>query len=317
MSEAGFNKSFHTLLKISIICIFLLANIGFGLLTVDSSESQPTSPYGFTVRSDYPVLNGPGAIFVADIDADSDLDIITSNKYNNTISIRKNNGSGIFNTTSNYYVSDSPMGLQITDLGEDGNNDLDIMVCGYDANKVTILFNNGTGGFDDSVNYEIEDSKDPGPVDLYAADIDNDGDQDLAVCNHWAHSISIFKNKGNGIFSKNVNYEVNDRPYSVFLADIDQDQYSDLITVHYLDSAISVLINDGTGKFGNGFNLPVDAGPHDVWVTDIDNDFRMKGTIVRTDINNDFRTQSNIVRTDITNDFRMQGATLIDIINDF
>lgn len=255
-----------------MICIIVLGNVSVGILSLNTSESQTYYSMGFTERRDYTVRNGPGAIFIADIDGDSDLDIITSNKYNNTVSIQKNYGDGVLNSTSFYAVSERPMGIFVTDLGEDSNNDLDIIVCGYSANDITILFNNGTGGFKNSANYDIEDGNDPGPVDVYAADIDNDGDNDLAVCNHWDYTVSVFKNNGNGGFGSSKNYDVGERPYSVVLADTDEDLDLDLITANYLNASVSILNNDGTGSFSKRKNLPVGGGAHDVAVADIDND---------------------------------------------
>jgi hypothetical protein len=236
------------------------------------TESESTSSFGYTYRRDYSVYSGPGAICSVDIDADSDIDIITANKNDNTITISFNNDNGIFNKTMKYNVSGNPMGLFVLDVGEDQNNDPDIIVCGINSDYITILYNNGTGGYNNSVDYALNAGSDPGPVDVYADDIDNDGDPDIAVCNHWAYTVTIFKNSGNGIFTKSKDIGVGTRPYSVFLAQIDNDLYLDLVTVNYIGSSVSLFINDGTGNFKKREELSVDSGAHDVWVTDIDAD---------------------------------------------
>ena len=44
------------------------------------------------------------------------------------------------------------------------------------------------------------------PRSVFAADLDGDGDQDLAVANYGSNNVSVLKNNGDGTFASAVNY---------------------------------------------------------------------------------------------------------------
>ena len=72
------------------------------------------------------------------------------------------------------------------------------------SNNVSILKNNGDGTFAAAVNYGVGSS----PYSVCAADLDGDGDSDLAVANYGSNNVSILKNNGDGTFAAAVNYGV-------------------------------------------------------------------------------------------------------------
>ncbi|UCC81070.1 MAG: VCBS repeat-containing protein, partial [Candidatus Zixiibacteriota bacterium] len=59
---------------------------------------------------------------------------------------------------------------------------------------VSVLLNNGDGTFADSVNYAAGD----GPASVFAADLDADGDLDLATANLESDNISVLLNENAG-----------------------------------------------------------------------------------------------------------------------
>ncbi|HEU4437188.1 MAG TPA: FG-GAP-like repeat-containing protein, partial [candidate division Zixibacteria bacterium] len=80
------------------------------------------------------------------------------------------------------------------------------------------------------------------PYSVATADLDGDGDCDLAVANYGSHSVSILRNNGDGTFTVNEDYATGHYPRSVCAADLDGDGDSDLATVNY-DSTVSILRN--------------------------------------------------------------------------
>ena len=50
------------------------------------------------------------------------------------------------------------------------------------------------------------------PASVCAADLDGDGDSDLAVANYGSNNVSILKNNGDGTFAAAVNYGVGSEP---------------------------------------------------------------------------------------------------------
>ena len=61
------------------------------------------------------------------------------------------------------------------------------------------LLYDSAGNVSDSASYPVASN----PLDIIAADFDNDGDNDLAVSVNWAsvYDVAIFKNNGDGSFA--------------------------------------------------------------------------------------------------------------------
>ena len=81
------------------------------------------------------------------------------------------------------------------------------------------------------------------PYSVCAADLDGDGDSDLAVANYSSNNVSILKNNGDGTFAAAVNYGVGINPVSVCAADLDGDGDSDLAVANSGSNDVSILIN--------------------------------------------------------------------------
>src|SRR4051812_16920462 len=58
------------------------------------------------------------------------------------------------------------------------------------------------------------------PSSVTSADLDGDGDQDLAIANFTSSTVSILINQGNGTFAADVQYSVGLSPYGVNSADL-------------------------------------------------------------------------------------------------
>ncbi|MCK4873746.1 MAG: VCBS repeat-containing protein, partial [Phycisphaerales bacterium] len=80
------------------------------------------------------------------------------------------------------------------------------------------------------------------------ADLDGDGDLDLATAN-GIHSVSVLFNNGDGTFVTDSTYWIDDYPISVFAADLDGDSDLDLATANWVSNSVSVLLNNGDGTF--------------------------------------------------------------------
>ena len=134
------------------------------------------------------------SIFVADVDEDNDMDVFASSPYINEVAWFENlDGLGNFgskniisNTLSNTFS------VYVEDLDNDGDND--VLTTRVDALGGEVMwFENldgqGAFGFKNSISGDVEF-----PRDVYAADIDNDGDMDVLSVSQNDDKIAWYEN---------------------------------------------------------------------------------------------------------------------------
>lgn len=147
-----------------------------------------------------------GAAKFADVDNDGDMDLMITGNTSSllaTANLYINNGSGNFTISAGTPFQPSKGGD--IDFGDiDGDNDVDLIMTGYDASDnafAKLYLNDGTGGFTLVAGAPLIG------VWLSAVefiDIDNDLDLDLLITgadNSDVPSTNLYENNGSGIFS--------------------------------------------------------------------------------------------------------------------
>jgi ankyrin repeat protein len=146
----------------------------------------------------------------------------------------------------------------------------------------TTKTDDGAGCFAPEANYGVGDE----PYSVFCADLDGDGDLDLAVANFDSDNVSILKNNGNGTFQTKVDYGAGDSPASVFCADLDGDGDLDLAVVNHYGNNISILKNNGDGTYQTAVNYATDDGPRSVFCADLDGDTDLDIAVANNNSNN-------------------------------
>ena len=227
------------------------------------------------------------SITLGDIDGDGDLDILLPDARREVIAgvmtplissydIYLNDGIGGF-TDSGQLLELFTDTLAI--LGDiDGDGDLDVMLAGAGASGSSaidgnlIYFNDGAGGFTDSVGWGGNDPNNAfARESLILGDIDNDGDLDVLVVNRGNAENQIFFNNGSGVFTDS-NQPLDGNFFA--LGDVDNDGDLDVASVASLAfrEPSSVYINDGAGRFMNSGEFGFDGGVSGVAFGDLDMD---------------------------------------------
>lgn len=210
--------------------------------------------YSQVYFQDYLIANSvqdPYITFAADLDGDSDMDLIyaTNLTGNDGIYWYENiNGQGDFEPRQSI-VSNTGSFTSIYAADLDGDGDMDILSSSWRDNRIAWYENlDGFGAFGKP---KIISDTAINASSVYAGDIDGDGDLDVVSASD--NRITLYENtNGMGDFvEKQVkNYQ---EPYSVVLFDMDNDNDLDIVfatnSYAYIDKIAWIENADGLGNF--------------------------------------------------------------------
>ncbi len=168
-----------------------------------------------------------------------------------------------FRLSSSPVVGSYTYSVVAADVNGDGNEDL---VCASLIGALSVLTNNGSGGFALSATY------DDNPVSVVAADVNGDGWVDLICANSGANTVTVFTNNGSGDFVLSATYAVGIKPESVTAADVNGDGWVDFICANAGASTLSVLTNNRSGGFTLSGTYAVGNYPVSVVAADVNGD---------------------------------------------
>jgi hypothetical protein len=193
---------------------------------------------GLTINS------GQVGVEAADLDRDGDLDVAFANV--SQIGWYENNGGETFRRRLITFQGESKS-LKVVDL--DGDGDLDLLTARSGVTSVGAIvafMNDGAGGF--TPRYLVEANT--LPVMAEAADLDGDGDLDVAAAfDTSVDGIRWYENDG-GVYVEHTIASI--RAPLLVPVDLDRDGDFDLVTglgLGALPSTLSWLENDGAGSF--------------------------------------------------------------------
>jgi hypothetical protein len=183
------------------------------------------------------------------------------------------NGGG-FTLTSSPGLGSGPNSVAVADVNGDGRPDLISAVQG--SSTLSVLTNNGSGGFALATNLSVAF-----PLSVTAADVNGDGRPDLISVGNYTGTtttISIWTNNGSGNFALLSTMTVTGSPHSVAMADVNGDGKVDMVcaygTASYYTNLVSVFTNNGSGNFTLAESLTVANGssPYSATVADVNGD---------------------------------------------
>ena len=213
-------------------------------------------------------------LWIADINEDGKLDLVTSNGRRNRIEILFGDGRGGFTIgpsvtlvpgQNRYYSA-------LGDVDRDGHFDV-VTVSSVEeggAGRLSIRRGDGKGGFADAPGLALSDA----PNSRLAALTDVNGDKypDI-VLSHSSSHLGVMLNSGKGTFSAAPNspFNIGREAFAVVVADVNGDKKNDLVAATV--NSVTILVND-RGGFVPAPGSPFRAGPgaYNVTVGDLNED---------------------------------------------
>lgn len=244
-----------------------------------------------SMRFPQPALNEyTNQLAFGDIDKDGDLDIVFANGggYSSAsppqvLRIFVNNGLGFFTDESAARTGGLTAIARDAEFGDvDGDGDLDIAVATDFSTQPRLLINNGLGFYTDVTGTNLP-AKNLGSSHAAFADVDNDGDLDLAFSNGGASRFGsgptqLYLNDGTGKFTDataTLLPAVNvSQPMDISAADVDGDYDLDLLVCSRGSNSSKLFRNDGSGKFTDvsAGNIPSNDSAYSFDFGDFNND---------------------------------------------
>lgn len=180
-------------------------------------------------------------LIIADMNGDGDLDLVisaddtTNAQYATYLGVFFNHGNGTFGSRIDYNF-DGTASFTAADLNGDSLADLAVVP---EGSGLSVMLNQGNETFAPQVDY---------PDALYsqsvvAADLDGDGDRDLAL---GGTNTKIMLNNGNGTFALAINYSIQSHK-GFKVVDINGDGSPDLVGSN--GGVVSISFNNGNGIF--------------------------------------------------------------------
>jgi hypothetical protein len=220
------------------------ANTGDNTVTVLTNNSSGR----FVLDATIIVGTYPVSVAAMDLNGDGKIALISANEYDGTLTVLTNDGHGRFANKAILNVGSGPSSLPASIVAADINGDgkPDVICANSGDGTLTVLTNNGNGGF----NLDVTPTVGPGPICVAAADINGDGKPDLICANSGTNTLSVLTNNGSGGFGSYATLVVgsinNPYPQFVVAADFNDDGLPDLVSANYFDNSLSVLLNGTT-----------------------------------------------------------------------
>jgi hypothetical protein len=248
-----------------------------GLLSLVLVAAAGAADPSFAPGGNLSVGRSPLSFATADLNSDGHFDFAVANLVSDDLTVLLGNGAGGFTAAAGSPVAagDAPFAVAAADVNRDGK--VDLAAANNKSNNLTVLLGDGAGGFSAGPGSPVSLRGSPG--DVAAADLNGDGNVDLAVPvwqNSWR--VAVLLGDGAGHFAPASGSPVgiggSSGTTKVEIADLNGDGNWDLVLAKSESRLLSILLGDGAGRFGTATSVAAGYGQSAVAIADLNKDRR-------------------------------------------
>ena len=220
-------------------------------------------------------------LVTGDFNGDGKTDLVLGRSTTNSITVLLGNGDGSF-TLGNSYAPGAVDYLIADDVN--GNGKLDLVAGRVGAGgtvEILVLGGNGDGSFG-TIRTNVGPFGSAALAGLALADLNNDGQRDIAIREHKSGVAWIWLGLGDGTFLSATNLSAGFLAQAVnagvAVGDVNGDGNLDLVVLNngYPGPSYTVVwLGDGAGHFTGSGSFWVGANPYAVALTDLEGDGRL------------------------------------------
>jgi len=214
----------------------------------------------FGAATSYNVGDNPRGIAAGDFNEDGSPDLAVANQADDTVSVlmNKDDNSGTFNSATTTAGGDGNAGIVVGSFNADVNTDL--ATANTVGGNVSVLLGNGSGGFSAAPGSPYPAGA--GAVSIAKDIFDGDANQDLAVANQGAGTVSVLLGSASGAFTtaSGSPFSVGGGPVSLQTGSFNGDGLKDIVTANSTGNNVSVLLQQTTPTITTSATLNATVG---------------------------------------------------------
>ena len=229
----------------------------------------------FTRQPDLLAGLGTVALATGDLNDDQLPDVVTANKFVNTVSLLINVGNGEV-LRSDLTTGQQPTDVAIGDLNRDGRADL---VVANQADSTLTLFVQQP----DESYLRTDVPTGSAPEHLALKDLNGDGWLDIAVTVPLSRNVLVHLGAADGTFSEVLTLPGDFALCNIASGDINADGRPDLVVSYPDEQRVGILYGQGAGRFTRPQTIDVGQSPSALTLADCDGDGRLDIVVSSTE----------------------------------
>lgn len=175
---------------------------GMMMMFVCSDGTPEVGELCYVAGSDFPVGTAPSDLVLGDFDGDTELDVVTSNRGSDDVTIVLGAGDGSFGAPTAFTVGTNPGAIAVGDY--DNDTELDVAVVNTDDDTVGLLLGAGDGTFAAQATFPVGDA----PTDLATGAYGAGPSADVVVVSSGAATLQILTGAPTGTMTVSAPFAV-------------------------------------------------------------------------------------------------------------